>query len=127
MKTVDDLKKLIPAIIDLISGIDHEIGECHIERDEDGWSACSDYAVNHVFYEEDGWLIEVVYQCCGEWEIEKGDYWNPQSYDLRKAWGEVTEITASHYDEETGEETEFKDKDLDELCSAIDEVLKDIA
>lgn len=126
MKTLEDLKKLIPTIVEQISGADHEIGECYPEQDEDGWGMCSDYETNYYSYEEDGWLIEVTYECCGEWDNDPGDYWTPPSCDLRKAWGEVTEITATHYDEDTDEETEFERKDLKELWEAIDEALKNI-
>lgn len=127
MKTLKDLKKLIPIIVDQISGTDHEIGESYFEQDEDGWGRCSDYTTNYFTYEEDGWLIEVTYQCCGEWDNDPGDYWTPPSCELRKAWGEVTEISASHYDDDTDEETEFEEKDLSELWNAIDEALEDIA
>lgn len=127
MKTLENLKNLIPTIVEQISGADHEIGESYFEQGEDGWGRCNDYTTNYFTYEEDGWLIEVEYRCCGEWDNDPGDYWTPPSCDLRKAWGEVTEITASHYDEDTEEETEFEDKDLNELWNAIDEALKDIA
>ena len=46
---------------------------------------------------------------------------------LIKAWGEVTEITASHYDVDTDEECEFSVDDLNELWGALDNELKDIA
>lgn len=127
MRTLEDLKKLIPTIVEQISDADHEIGDCYPEQDEDGWGMCSDYKTNYFAYEEDGWLIEVTYECCGEWDNDPGDYWTPPSSDLLRAWGEVSEITVYHYDEETGEETEFERKDLNELWTAIDEALKKIA
>jgi len=113
--------------VDLLASQDHEIGESYYEQDEDGWGRCDDSITNYFCYEEDGWLIEVTYECCGEWDNDPGDYWTPPSCDLRKAWGEVTEITASHYDEDTDEETEFSDDDVKELWSSLDKVLEDIA
>jgi len=126
MKTITDLNALIPTIVDLLKNNDHEIGESYYERDEDGWGRCDNSTTNYFCYEEYGWLIEVTYECCGEWDCDPGDYWTPPSCDLRRAWGEVTEITATHYDEETDEETEFEEKDLKELWEAIDEALKNI-
>lgn len=127
MKTKSDLNALIPTLVKQLSSTDHEIGESYYEQDEDGWGRCDDATTNYFCYEEDGWFIEVTYECCGEWDNDPGDYWTPPSCDLRKAWGEVTEITASHYDKDTDEETEFSEDDVKELWSALDKVLEDIA
>ncbi len=127
MKTIEDLKNLFPTLIDLVASNDHEIGESYFEQDEDGWGRCSDYEDNYVCYEEDGWLIEISYRCCGEFDNDPGDYWTPPCCDLIRGWGEVTEITAYHYDEETDEETEFSDDDLQELWKELDKVLENIA
>lgn len=127
MKTKSDLHALIPTLVELMQNNDHEIGESYFEQDEDGWGRCCDYTDNYLCYEEDGWLIEISYRCCGEWNNDPGDYWTPPSCDLRKAWGEVTEINASHYDEDTDEESEFTDEDTADLWKALDEVLKDVA
>lgn len=127
MKTLEDLKKLIPIIVEKFSSADHEIGDSYPDQDEDGYYTCHEYIDNYFSYEEDGWHIEISYKCCGEWDSDSGDYWTPPSCTLEKAWGEVTEITASHYDDDTDEETEFSEDDLSELWEALDEVLKDIA
>ncbi len=127
MKTKADLDAIIPAIVEKLSNNGHEIGESYYERDEDGWGRCDDSTTNYLCYEEDGWFIEITYECCGELDNDPGYYWNPPSCVLRKAWGEVTEITAYYYDEETEEESEFSDDDLNELRSALDEELKNIA
>ena len=127
MKTVSDLNALIPTLVEQFSSNGHEIGESYYEQDEDGYGQCCDSILNYFCYEEDGWLIEIYYECCGEWDIDSGDYWTPPSCDLLKAWGEVTEITASHYEEDTDEETEFSEDDVKELWNALDEVLEDIA
>lgn len=127
MKTISDLNALIPTLVDLLSSNDHEIGESHYEQDEDGCGRYDNSTTNYFCYEEDGWFIEVTYECCGEWNNDPGDYMTPPSCDLRKAWGEVTEITASHYDEDTDEESEFSEDDVKELWKALDKVLEDIA
>lgn len=123
MKTIADLNALIPSLIDLV--LDNpEIGESYWEQDEDGWGKCSDYESNYVCYEEDGWCIEISFRCCGDWSHDDGDYWTPASSSLNGAYGEVTEITAYHYDEESGEESEFSDDDLNEMWSALDKALE---
>ena len=127
MKTIADLNALIPTLVEQLRNNDHEIGDSYIEQDEDGWGRCDESTTNHLCYERDGWLIEIYYDCCGEWNNVPGDYWTPPSSDLRRAWGEVTEITATHYDEDTDEESEFSEEDVKILWSALDEELKDIA
>lgn len=126
MKTISDLNALIPQLIDLVLD-DPQIGESYFEHDEDGWCGCANEPdCNYVCFEQDGWCIGITYACCGEWVNDPGDYWTPPSCDLRRAWGEVTEILASHYDEETGEETIFSDEDTKELMSALDKALENI-
>ena len=127
MKTKADLKDLIPTLVELLSKQDHEIGEPYYERDEYGMGRYNDSAANYLSYEEDGWVIEITYECCGEWDSDPGDYWNPPYCELQRAWGEVSEISAYHYDEESGEETEFSEDDLQELWKALDEELKNIS
>lgn len=127
MKTIADLNALIPTLVELLHNNDHEIGESYYEQDEDGWGRCDEPATNHLCYDDDGWLIEITYECCAETYNDPGDYWTPPSHDLKGAWGKVTEILASHTDEETDEESEFSDDDLKELWGALDEELKDIA
>lgn len=125
MKTIEDLNSLIPDLIDLVLD-DPQIGDSYMDQDEDGWGRCNDYEDNYVTYEEDGWFIEISFRCCGEWDNDPGDYWTPPSCELRRAWGEVTEITASHEDEETEEYTEFSDDDLKEMWNQIDKALEDL-
>jgi len=127
MKTIDDLKSLYSTIVELVENNDHELGETYWDEDEYGDVSCPSYAENGVSYEKDGWSIEVTYQCCGEWDNDPGDYWAPPCHDLIRAWGEVTDITAYHYDDDTDEETEFSEVDLKELRDMINGVLEDIA
>ena len=126
MKTIADLNALIPTLVELLRSNPHEIGEAYFEQDEDGWVQCENSASNHLCYEEDGWLIEIHYDCSGEWDNDSGDYWHPASCTLIRAWGEVTEISVSHIDKETDEESEFSDADVATLWNALDEELKEI-
>lgn len=107
MKTVNDLNDLIPELIRRV--LDNpELGD---SKPETNWAS----------YEENGWCIEICYECRGVWEHDFGDYRN-----VVEAWGEVTEISASHCDEDTGEETEFSGDNLNELWSALDKSLEKI-
>lgn len=126
MKSKSDLNALIPTLVEQFLKKGHEIGESYFEHDEDDWGRCEDSTTNYFCYEEDGWFIEVTYECCGEWDNDPGDYWTPPSSNLRKAWGEVTEITASHYDEDTDEESEFSEEDLCELWEELNKSLEHI-
>ncbi len=123
MKTIEDLQNLFPTIAELFATEDHNIGESYV--DENGIS--SDYEENTFTYEEDGWLIEISYLCTGEWDRVSGGYWNPADRDLLRGWGEVTEIYASHYDEESDEDTEFSAENLTDLKTQINEILKELA
>lgn len=127
MKSKSDLNALIPTLVEQLSNSDHEIGESYFEQDEDGCGRCDESTTNYFYYEENGWSIEVTYECFGEWDHDPGDYWTPPSSDLIRAWGEVTKITAFHYDKNTDEESEFSEDDVKELWSALDKVLEDIA
>ena len=126
-KTKADLNALIPLLVELLHNNDHDIGESYLDRDTDGWGRFNDYTVNSLCYEEDGWCIEITYKCCGEWERDSGDYWTPPSCELVKAWGEVTELSAVYYDEETEEGKEFSVNDLKKLRTALNKELKNIA
>lgn len=126
MKTINDFKALLPILIKFFSQQEHQVGESYWDKDEDGWDKCDDYKPNCFIYEEDGWEIEVCYECCGEWDNDPGDYWTPPCHKLVKAWGEVTKITAYHYDDETEEESKFDEDDLREFFSEFDKELEDI-
>lgn len=117
MKTVTDLNNLIPVIVDQIAGQNHDIADAEIEQPK----------TNCFTYDEGGWYIEVIYNCSGDYHCESGNYWDEPSCDLISASGEVEEISASYLDEETDEEIEFSGEDLDELWSAINRALENIA
>lgn len=118
MKTIQDLNALIPQLIDLVLE-EPEIGG-------DGFGCYSDPKANSVRYAEDGWDIEICYECTGDWDNDPGDYMTPPSSKLRDAWGEVTEIGAYHYDEATDEETEFSESDMKEVRMSLDKALQNI-
>ena len=122
MKTVTDLNRLIPVLVELLRNNDHEIGETFFED----YGYCEESATNCLYYEEDGWEIEIEYTCTGEWLCEGGDYWNPPCTELIRARGNVESICAYHYDEESGEDTVFSDADLKALRRALDKELADI-
>lgn len=125
MKTVKDLNELIPTIIDMVFD-DPEIGTSYLEQNEDGCVCrCEEPEHNSICYEKDGWYIEVSYDVCGEWSYDPGDYWTPPSTDLKRSWGEVTEIVAWFTDEETGEEYEFTGDELAEIERRINKELED--
>lgn len=126
MKTIADLKALIPTLCDLLYEQDHEIGDTYYEEDECGMSMFTDYETNFFTYEEDGWYIDVTYRCSGESYYYPETYWEPSESGWKSASGEVTELIVSHYDEETEEETTFSEDELKELWKALDEVLEDI-
>lgn len=123
MKTVSDLNALIPQIIGHV--LDNpEIGSCYYGKSEEDYEET--YATNNICYDENGWCIEVSYRCCGEWRSDRGDYLTPPSSELLRAWGEVIDITAYHYDESADEETEFCDDQLNQLWDAINNALESI-
>ena len=126
MKSIEDLNKLIPTLVELIKNNKHEIGESIIENDGYDWGICEESCTNYLTYEEDGWCIQITYECCGEWECDPGDYWTAHSSELIRAWGEVSEISAYHYDEILGEEIEFSDEDVTELWIALDKAIQTI-
>ncbi len=122
MKTVEELKELFPILRELVATNDHRMGESYWE---DG-PVC-EYEDNQVFYERDGWRIEIFYRCTREFDNDPGDYWYPSCDDLITAHGEVEEIQIYHIDEQTGEETYFEGEEIDELAELLNEVLSDIS
>lgn len=120
MKTLSDLKALIPELTSHLMSQKHEIGAWYVDTDmdEDGDRGCivSTPAVNDFAYEEDGWLIEGDYECIGKLDSE-GCISSPE--------GCFTSLSAYHYDEDTGEETTFSECDLTPVCEALDVALNE--
>lgn len=116
MKTLLELNALIPTIIKLMNKEEPKIGDY-----QEG-----EYEENSFTYEEDGWVIEIDYNCTGYWCIERETWDYPGCCEVTSGWGEVEEIRASHYDEETDEETEFSEEDLTDLYKAVNENLKEL-
>lgn len=106
----DKIKNLIPAIIELLKKADHKIGWAYVEYSEDGCGWCCDAEENYLDYEEDGWEINITYECSGD---RNGDFWH----------GEVTAIRACRYDEESDEVKVFTRADCAELIRAVNEYL----
>lgn len=113
MKTLLDLKALIPTIIAELEAQEKKIGD-YQERE---------YESNSFTFEEDGWYIEIEYSCTGYWCCEPQTWDDPGCCEVR-GWGEIDDIRVSHYDEETDEESEFSEEDLTDLYTAVKEVLK---
>lgn len=116
---MEKLASIIPVILERFEKLDHNIGYSDWEGDE--------YETNYFCYDEDGWDIEIGYECCGKWDIDPGDYWTPPTNDLVSTWGRVIDLTVSHYDEETDEETEFSADDLSGLRSELELKINSIA
>ena len=75
------------------------------------------------YYEDYGYLIEGSGRVGGNW-CEDGDgYWTPREYYLKYGWGYLDELTITHYDEETDEETEFPDEIVNGIFSRLDKEL----
>lgn len=110
MKTIADLNAIIPSLVDLIN-------ELFIESYESG----------EAIYDVDGWDIHISFHIDCEWGYEPGDYWHPDDSYLISACGYVTEISASHCDDETGEETEFSEDELHVIWDALNKNLENIA
>lgn len=117
MKSISDLNALIPTIVEQFSNIDHEVGESYYIEDEDGCGKCYSPCENGYSYDEGGWLIEVSYSCCGDWD----------GSELESASGEITEISVIYHDDDTEEETIFSEEDSKELINALNKVLERIA
>lgn len=113
------LNAIIPTVADLIRKSDHKIGISEYDEDQ--------YEDNHFIYDQDGWNIEIDYRCCGKWYNDLGDYWNPPCTDLIRAWGNVSNMSVSYYDENTDDEIDFSSDELKEFHSEINKVLRSIA
>lgn len=127
MKTIADLNALIPTLVNHLRNNDHKIGRTFWDQSEDGWNLGEESEENFLDYDGDGWYIEINYEVTGEWDEAPGDYWTPGYCSLRKAWGNVTSISATHYDDETDEETIFSEEDLTDLYYALNKELEYIS
>lgn len=112
MKTIVDLNTLIPQLSKLILE-NPEIGKTNDGDVISGWE------YNYVSFKKEGWLIEVEYKCTGLWNYIRGDYYTPDEETCVSAWCEVIDITATHTDTETGEETVFEVSDLKDLYNTL--------
>ena len=115
----EKLHELIPAITELIRNSEHNIGVSECGEDQ--------YEDNCFIYDQDGWSIEIEYRCCGKWYNDLGDYWNPPCTDLICAWGDVSSMSVSFYDENTDDEIDFSSAELKEFHAEINKVLRSIA
>ncbi len=105
MKSLQHLQKLYSILVNLLRTNSHVFGNCYGD--------CA--ALNNIWYEEGGWDIEISYTCTAEIEHDAGDYWTEEYNNVKSAYGELINLSVSHYDEETDEETEFTSNQLKEL------------
>lgn len=126
MTQTDEIRDLIPVLVDLLERAPKNIGKSCYEQTEDGWQRQDRPEGNYLDYDQDGWEIGITYECTGFFEINDGDRDTPPSVEINSAWGEVTDIFASRYDEETEETVEYGYDELRPLYAALDEVLKEI-
>lgn len=126
MKTASEINALIPVLVDLLVQSPKKIGKSSWQLTEDGWQREDNPETNCLDYDHGGWEIEVTYECTGFYDIDDGDRDTPPSVEINRAWGEVTDIYASRYDEDTEETVEYSYDELRPLYAALDEVLREI-
>lgn len=126
METAKEIDALIPVLVDLLEKSPKKIGRSTYGQTEDGWQREDYPETNSLDYCRDGWEVEVTYECTGFFEIDDGDRDTPPSVEINSAWGEVTDISASRYDEDTEETVEYSYDELRPLYAALDEVLREI-
>lgn len=112
MKTKSNLLELLPQLVKLMCD-EAEYGHYQVFGDSDA-DCHTPWEDNGIWYEEDGWTIDIEYCCLGEF------------YDgyLENACGKVTKIEASYYDEETDEYHQFSEEELHELWAQLDVALE---
>lgn len=76
-------------------------------------------------YEEHGYYIEGSGIVGGDWYEDGDGYWAPREYYLKYGWGYLNELSITHYDEETDEETEFPDEVVNDIFGRLDKELSD--
>lgn len=126
MKTANEIEALIPVLTDLLAQSPKKIGKSSWQLTEDGWQREDYPETNWLDYDKDGWDVEITYECTGFRELDDGDRDTPPSVEINRAWGEVTDIYASRYDEDTEETVEYSYDELRPLYAALDEVLREI-
>ena len=113
-----NIESLTPILLSELRKRNHEVG--YSDR-EDG----DQYENNYLFFEKDGWSVELSYSLCGKWYFSVGDHWTPSCDDISDVWGKVEELTIVYVAPDTEEETVFDNEDLVDLRSQILETIKD--
>lgn len=114
MKTIAELNAMIPSILDAFSKERIELEPGYIGNEQKTFS-----------YLENGWEIEIDYECRGEWEDELGDSETSASLELKSGHGCVTDIFVNYF-EEDGNDGEFVGEELTTLREAFERELQRI-
>lgn len=74
-------------------------------------------------FEDYGFSIEGHGEVGGTWYEEGDGYMTPRESYLRYGWGRLDELTITHCDEETGEETEITEEMIDKISERLQDDL----
>ena len=76
-------------------------------------------------YDENGFYIEGSGIVGGDWHVDGDGYFEPREYQLKYGRGNLEDLSITHYDEETGEETEIADDFVNEIKKRLDKALSE--
>lgn len=112
------LETIIAIIVPELSKREHQVGYSYYE---DG----DEYKTNFFCYEENGWFVDLSYDLCGKWVVEKQTYWTPGDEYISKVWGNISGLDISYENEETGESYEYSEDELEEFKEKLLEEIID--
>ncbi|MGN0222838.1 MAG: hypothetical protein ACI4AM_02300 [Muribaculaceae bacterium] len=118
MKTLQDLENLIPTLLPIFKKqvIDNF---SHLSSDQDK-------STESLYYDKDGWYIEIFYEVDCEWGYESATRDCPSSTWLEDFSAVITEGTISHYDRDTDEEVNFTEGAVvDVLYETIEKLINE--
>lgn len=118
MKTLQDLENLIPTLLPIFKK--------QAERNICNLSSFQDESTETLYYDEDGWYIEIFYDVDADWRYEGATRDCPSSTWLESFTAVITEGTISHYDRDTDEQVEFTEGAVvDALYEKIEKLLNE--
>ena len=116
MKTLQDLENLIPTILPIFKK--------QAERNICNLSSTEDESTETLYYDEDGWYIEIVYEVNAKWGYESATRDVPSSTWLNNINATIVEGTISHYDYDTDEQVDFNEGDIvDAFYQTIEKII----
>jgi hypothetical protein len=116
MKTIEDIKALLPEVYKMMYDT-MECGRILVDEVDGGSNSC--------FFEKDGWEINVYYICQGYYYYMPQTYWEPSEEGFTKAWCEVSEIEIIYHDDNEGDQV-FENEVLLEIAELIDKEMEDV-